>query len=54
MFEDREPLYHDFLRAWHDVRYADTDPLSPDQIAARQQAMQMLIKELLPKEDLPH
>ena len=23
LFEDREPLYQDFLRAWHDVRYAD-------------------------------
>jgi len=47
MFEDREPLYQDFLRAWHDVRYADRPPLSPDQIENQNKAMQGLIKELL-------
>ncbi len=49
MFEDREPLYQDFLRAWQDVRYADRPPLSPEQIDVRRRAMQTLIKKLLDK-----
>ena len=44
--EDREPLYQDFLRAWHDVRYADRPPLTPSDVEARQQAMKALIKKL--------
>ena len=44
MFEDREPLYQDFLRAWQDVRYADRPPLSPEQIEKRHAAMAELIK----------
>jgi ABC-type cobalamin/Fe3+-siderophores transport system ATPase subunit len=44
--EDREPLYQDFLRAWHDVRYADRPPLTPADIEARQHAMKKLIKQL--------
>src|SRR5712692_7757758 len=47
MFEDREPLYQDFLRAWHDVRYADQPPLSPEQIEKRHAAMRELIQRLL-------
>jgi ABC-type cobalamin/Fe3+-siderophores transport system ATPase subunit len=50
LFEDREPLYQDFLRAWHDVRYADRPPLSPEQIEARHLAMKTLIKQLMAKE----
>lgn len=46
LFEDREPLYQDFLRAWHDVRYADKPVLTPALIAARHQAMKDLIKKL--------
>ncbi|UVT18557.1 MAG: AAA family ATPase [Nitrospira sp.] len=49
MFEDREPLYQDFLRAWHDVRYADRPPLSPKQIELRHKAMSELIKALMQK-----
>jgi hypothetical protein len=51
MFEDREPLYQDFLRAWHDVRYADQPPLSPAQIEKRHAAMKRLIKDLLAKKE---
>jgi ABC-type multidrug transport system ATPase subunit len=51
MFEDREPLYQDFLRAWHDVRYADRPPLSPAQIEYRHAAMEKLIKDLLAKKE---
>jgi predicted ATPase len=47
MFEDREPLYQDFLRAWQDVRYADRPPLSPEQIEKRHAAMAELIKEMM-------
>lgn len=46
LFEDREPLYQDFLRAWHDVRYADKPVLTPELISARHQAMKELIKRL--------
>lgn len=49
MFEDREPLYQEFLRAWHDVRYADRPPMSPQQLEARHRVMQDLIKGLLAK-----
>jgi ABC-type multidrug transport system ATPase subunit len=47
MFEDREPLYQDFLRAWQDVRYADRPPLSPEKIEKRHAAMSELIKALM-------
>ena len=47
MFEDREPLYQDFLHAWQDVRYANRPPLSPEQIETRHKTMQSLIKRLL-------
>lgn len=47
LLEDREPLYQDFLRAWHDLRYADRPPLSPSDIEARQRAMKELIKQLM-------
>jgi ABC-type cobalamin/Fe3+-siderophores transport system ATPase subunit len=46
LYEDREPLYQDFLRAWHDVRYADRPPMSPDEIERRHTAMKQLIKRL--------
>jgi ABC-type cobalamin/Fe3+-siderophores transport system ATPase subunit len=44
--EDREPLYQDFLRAWHDLRYADRPPLTPADVEARQRAMKKLINQL--------
>jgi ABC-type cobalamin/Fe3+-siderophores transport system ATPase subunit len=46
MFEDREPLYQAFLRAVHDVRYADRPPLSPESIEKRQAALRELVREL--------
>jgi ABC-type multidrug transport system ATPase subunit len=48
--EDREPLYQDFLRAWHDVRYADRPPLTPADVEARQRAMKALIQQLTTSE----
>ena len=53
LFEDREPLYQDFLRAWHDVRYADRPPLTQTDIEARQQAMKALIQRLTTPEARP-
>ena len=50
LFEDREPLYQDFLLNWHDVRYADKPPLTPEQIASRQRGMKALIERLMTKE----
>lgn len=50
LFEDREPLYQDFLRAWHDVRYANRPPLTPADIEARQRAMKALIQRLVAPE----
>jgi len=46
LFESREPLYQDFLRAWHDVRYANRPPLTAEQIAMRHKAMKQLIQDL--------
>lgn len=46
LFEDREPLYNEFLQAWKDVRYADKPPLTPYQIEQRRIAMAQLIREL--------
>jgi hypothetical protein len=51
LFEDREPLYQDFLRAWHDVRYADRPSLTQEQIATRHQAMKVLIQRLINSEE---
>jgi len=53
LFEDREPLYQDFLRTWHDVRYADRPPLTPTDIEARQRAMKALIQQLITPEARP-
>jgi ABC-type cobalamin/Fe3+-siderophores transport system ATPase subunit len=49
MFEDREPLYQEFLRSWHDVRYADRPPMTPSQIEHRRMAMKKLIQQLMDK-----
>lgn len=48
--EDREPLYQDFLRAWHDLRYADRPQLTPADVEARRRAMKELIKQLTASE----
>jgi predicted ATPase len=50
LFEDREPLYNDFLKAWHEVRYADRPSLDPHQIEAQRRAMKALIGQLVTTE----
>ena len=47
MFEDREPLYNDFLKSWHEVRYANRPPMTPEQIKGRREAMNELVKKLV-------
>ncbi|MFH3698856.1 hypothetical protein WAH92_23055, partial [Acinetobacter baumannii] len=46
-FENRDPLYNEFLLAWQDVKYADRLPLSPREAADRREAMNNLIQKLL-------
>jgi hypothetical protein len=53
LYEDREPLYQDFLRSWHDVRYADRPPLTPEQIEMRRQGMKELIRKLMTEREAP-
>lgn len=49
MFEDREPLYQNFLQSMRDVRYADRPPLTPEQIEKRRRGMSLILKDLLAK-----
>lgn len=54
MHESRDPLYDDFLKAVHDVKYADRPPMSQDQIEKRRLAMQALIKSLTEERGKAH
>lgn len=54
MFEDREPLYQDFLRAWADVKYADKPMMTPDEAQKRAAAMKKLIEDLIQKDGVKH
>lgn len=51
MFENREPLYQDFLRSWQDLKYAGRPPLSPSEIESRRLAMKKVIEQLLKKKE---
>lgn len=50
LFDSREPLYKDFLRSWHDLRYADRPALTAEQALARRNAMKALLQQLMSKE----
>ncbi|MDP4077467.1 AAA family ATPase [Acidovorax sp. A1169] len=50
LFDSREPLYKDFLRSWHDLRYADRPPLTAEQALARRNAMKVLLQQLINRE----
>ncbi|WP_285712828.1 AAA family ATPase [Erythrobacter oryzae] len=54
MHESRDPLYDDFLKAVHDVKYADRPPMTQEQIEKRRLAMQALIKSLLAEQGKAH
>lgn len=42
-FENRDPLYSEFLLAWQDLKYSDKPPLTPDRAAQRRAAMKKVI-----------
>jgi len=48
-FENREPLYNEFLLAWQELSYANNPPLTPDQAAHRREAMKKVISAILEK-----
>ncbi|EHN8828439.1 TPA: AAA family ATPase [Enterobacter bugandensis] len=50
-FENRDPLYSDFLLAWQDLRYSDKPLLTPDKAAQRRLAMKKVIEVILTKKD---
>ncbi|EML1936005.1 AAA family ATPase [Providencia rettgeri] len=45
-FENRDPLYSEFLLAWQELRYSDKPPLTPDKAAQRRAAMKKIIEAL--------
>lgn len=45
-FENREPLYNDFLLAWQDLKYEDRPILTPQQAVQRRLSMKKLIATL--------
>lgn len=45
-FENRDPLYSEFLLAWQELRYCDRPPLTPDKAAQRRAAMKKVIEAL--------
>lgn len=48
-FENRDPLYSEFLLAWQDLKYSDRPPLTPDKAAQRRAAMKKVIEALQAK-----
>ncbi|PQK79110.1 chromosome segregation protein SMC [Pantoea ananatis] len=50
-FENRDPLYSDFLLTWQDLRYSDKPLLTPDKAAQRRLAMKKVIEAILTKKD---
>lgn len=46
LFEDREPLYQEFLRAWQGVKYSDRPLMTPSKIKERHEAMKALLREM--------
>jgi len=54
MHESRDPLYDDFLKAVHDVKYAGRPPMTQEQIENRRRAMQVLMKSLTEERGKAH
>jgi len=48
-FENRDPLYSEFLLAWQDLKYSDRPLLTPDRAAQRRAAMKKVIEALQAK-----
>ena len=51
-FENRDPLYSEFLLAWQDLKYAGKPPLTPDKAALRRATMKKVIEALQTKKDV--
>jgi hypothetical protein len=49
MYEERDELYREFLQKLDDVELADAEPLTPEQLALRDETTRELIEELLKK-----
>ncbi len=52
MYEERDELYREFLRKLDDVELADTEPLTPEQLAQRDETTRELVEQLLKSDDL--
>ena len=48
-FENRDPLYSEFLLAWQDLKYSDKPPLTPDAALQRRTAMKKVIEAIQAK-----
>lgn len=46
-FENRDPLYSEFLRALNDVRHADRPPLTPEKATERRLALRSIVSSVL-------
>lgn len=51
-FENRDPLYNDFLLAWQDFKYENKPPLTPEKAANRRNMMRKVIAELASKKEM--
>ena len=49
MYEERDELYREFLRKLDDVELADAEPLTPVQLAQRDETTRELVEQLLKK-----
>ncbi len=49
MYDERDELYREFLRKLDDVELADAEPLTPEQLAQRDETTHELIEQLLKK-----
>lgn len=49
MYEERDELYREFLRKLDDVELADAEPLTPEQLAQRDETTRELVEQLLKK-----
>lgn len=50
-FENRDPLYSEFLLAWQDLKYSDRPPLTPERASQRRAAMKKVIEAIQAKKD---
>lgn len=49
LYEERDKLYSEFLRQLDKVELADVDPLTPDELRAREAESREIVERLLKK-----